>query len=418
MKRCLLIIGCLLSGFFFALAQEQPKTGWTFTPMPNIGFTTDSGVTLGAYGDLFYYGDGSTFPNFLHHAGFSVAYATKGSWFAHAYFESPSLIKGLRVNATVTYRDAMLNPFFGYNGIASPFDPALDLNKDTRTAWYTNHRRFFRFTAASMGKIAGPVRWMGGLVFRHVMVGDFTSDRYDSGRSLYTAYRDLNLIRPDEGTGGTSLELKAGLLADSRDVELSPTKGIYAELYVVANADLRQWKYNYGQLVAHFRQYLTLVPGRLIFAWHAGLQHQLWGEMPFYNLNEIANIFYPYEEMDGLGSRTTVRGIRYNRVAAAGYAWANTEFRITPFKFNLFKQHFDLVLNPFMDLCAITRPYRLAEQMATPYYQEEKLPVMVAFGLGGKLQMNTNFILSVDVGRGLNPQVSAWTVGMATTYVF
>ena len=43
---------------------------------------------------------------------------------------------------------------------------------------------------------------------------------------------------------------------------------------------------------------------------------------------------------------------------------------------------------------------------------------MAAFGLGGKIQINTNFILSLDVGRGLDPQVSDWTIGMATTYVF
>ena len=129
--------------------------------------------------------------------------------------------------------------------------------------------------------------------------------------------------------------------------------------------------------------------------------------------------------MDGLGSRTTVRGIRNNRVAAAGYAWANIEFRVTPFKFNLFKQHFDLVLNPFMDVCGITRPYRLEEQKSLaiaypdlPLYQDRKLPLMVAFGIGGKIQMNTNFVMSFDVGRGLDPQVGTWTVSTASTYLF
>ena len=399
-------------------AQDKPKTGWVFTPMPNLGYTTDTGVTLGAFSDFFYYGDGSTYPNFLHHAGISAAYATKGSWYAHAYFESPSLVQGMRLNASVTYRDAMVNPFYGFNGIASPYLPEKDLSVQDRTAWYTNHRRFFRFASTVMGDITDRLFWMGGLVFRHVVISDFKLNNYDSGNSLYLAYKDTGLIRADEFGGGTSLELKGGLLYDSRDIQLSPSKGIYGELYLVANADLRQWKYSYGQLAAHFRHYITLFPKRLVFAYHLGLQHQLWGEIPFYNLNEVANIFYPFEEMDGMGSRTTVRGIRYNRIAAAGYAWANAEFRFTPFSFNLFNQHFDLVLNPFMDLCAITRTYRLEEQKKTPYYQSDRLPVMVAFGLGGKIQMNTNFIMSVDVGRGLNPQVSAWTVGMATTYVF
>ena len=419
---------CILFVFLtgvYAVAQEQPKTGWVFTPMPNLGYTTDTGVTLGAFSDFFYYGDGSSYPNFLHHAGFSAAYATKGSWYAHFYFESPALIEGLRLNASITYRDAMVNNFYGFNGIASPYDAGLDLNAENRTAWYTNHRRFFRVSGSVMGGIGRHLDWMGGFVFRHVRMADFSLEKYDSGNSLFTAYRDIGLIREDEFAGGTSLEFKAGLVYDSRDVELSPNKGMYGELYLVGNAALGQWKYSYAQLVGHFRHYITLFPGRLVFAYHLGIQHQFAGEIPYYNLNEIATIFYPYEEICGLGSRVTVRGIRYNRIMAAGYAWGNFELRFIPFKFHLFGQRFNLVLNPFADLCAITRPYRQEQQKELGrthpelnLWQDKTLPVMAAFGLGGKIQMNTNFILSLEVGRGLDPQVSDWTIGMATTYVF
>ena len=423
MKKGIISFLLLCQTCIGAFAQEGSKTGWAFTPMPNLAYSTDNGVTLGAYSDFFYYGDGSVYPNFLHHAGISAAYATKGSWYVHAYFESPSLVKGLRINAVATYRDAMVNNFYGFNGIASPYDASIDLNPLNGTAWYTNHRRFFRLSASVLGDMAGRLKWMGGIVFRHVRMGDFSLEKYDSGKSLFLTYRDIGLIREDEFAGGTSLEAKAGVVYDSRDVELSPGRGIYGELYLVGNVGLSQSKYSYLQLVAHFRHYLSLIPGRLVFAWHLGLQHQLAGEIPYYNLNEIATIFYPYEEICGLGSRVTVRGIRYNRIMAAGYAWGNFELRIIPFKFRLFGQQFDFVLNPFADVCAITRSYRLEEQkrqggMLPGLWQDRKLPLMAAFGLGGKIQMNTNFILSLDVGRGLDPQVGAWTLGMATTYVF
>lgn len=431
MKRpmAILTLLLLLAGTT-ALAQEIEqeairKTGWKFTPLPNVGFSTDTGLTLGLFSDFYYYGDGSSYPNFLHHLGFSGAYTTKGSWYIHAYGDSPTLIPGVRLNGTLTYRDAMVHNFYGFNGIASPYLPELDANADTRTAWYTSHRRFFRATVTAMGNIVGELDWMGGLVMRHVIMGDIDLERYDSGRTLLVAYRDAGLIRADEFNGGTSLEFKGGVVYDTRDVEASPGKGIFAELYLTANTDLSRWKYNYGQLVAHFRHYVTIFPGRWVFAYHLGFQHQLWGEIPYYALNEIASSFYPYEEMEGLGSRTTVRGIRNNRIAAAGYAWANIEFRVTPFKFNLFKQHFDLLLTPFMDVCSITRSYRLEEQKAAlspnpdiPLYQDKKLPVMLSFGVGGKIQMNTNFVLSIDVGRGLDPQVGAWTISTATTYLF
>ena len=417
-KRLLFLAGLLAVCSLHA--QETPKTGWVYTPMPNLSYNTDLGLNLGAFCDFFYYGDGSIYPNFLHHAGFSGAYATKGSWYLHGYFESVALIPGLRISTSATYRDARANNFYGFNGIAAPFYPDMELNKETRTAWYTNRRRFLRASVAFQGNISSHLNWVGGAVFRHVLMGDFSLKNYDSGNSLYLAYNSIGLIADDELAGGTSLELKAGITYDTRDVELFPSKGFYGEVLFIGNADLRLWKYNYLQLSAHWKQFITLWPERLIFAYHIGWQHTLAGNLPYYNLNELATIAYAYEECSGLGSRYSIRGYRYNRIAAAGYAWANIELRVIPFKFNLFGQHFDLVLNPFLDLAAITRNYRLGQQkvLGTQYYQEKKLPVMASAGIGGKLHMNTNFILSLDFGKAFDPQLSDFMVGMATTYVF
>lgn len=421
MRKALLLV----FGIFAAtalLAQEEPKTGWGFTPMPNVSYNTDLGVSLGAYSDFFYYGEKghSTFPNFLHHIGVVAIYATKGSWFLHGLFDSVALIPGMRVSATATYRDVMANNFYGFNGIAAPFDPALELNAATRTAWYTNHRRFLRLSASLMGHFNAHLDWMGGLVARSVHMSDFDLQHYDSSKSLFLAYHDAGLIRDDEMAGGASLELKAGFVWDSRDIELSPTRGMYAELYLLGNADLSHGgRYHYGQLVAHWRNYLSLFTPRIIFASHLGLQHPIYGEIPYYNLNELATITYQYEECSGLGSRYSVRGYRYNRIAAAGYAWGNLELRITALSFNLINRHFDIVFNPFLDLCAITKTYRLEEQKALPaLYQERTLPVMASAGLGAKLQMNTNFILSVDFGQAFDPALSDFMIGMGTTYVF
>ena len=123
MKRQVVVIAILLALCGTAMAQEQPeeveeptpKTGWKFTPLPNIGFSTDTGLTLGLFSDFFYYGDGSSYPNFLHHVGFAGAYATKGSWYIHAYGDSPTLIPGVRLNGTVTYRHAMAHNFYGFH---------------------------------------------------------------------------------------------------------------------------------------------------------------------------------------------------------------------------------------------------------------------------------------------------------------
>ena len=39
-----LVIWLLSASLSFGL--ETPKTGWVFTPMPNLGYATDTGITL------------------------------------------------------------------------------------------------------------------------------------------------------------------------------------------------------------------------------------------------------------------------------------------------------------------------------------------------------------------------------------
>ena len=419
MKKPVSGILLLVLGLTVARAQETPKTGWAYVPLPNINYNSDLGLSLGAFCDFFYYGDGTIYPNFLHHGGITGTYSTKGSWYLHAYFESIKLIPGLRISTSATYRDAGANSFYGFNGIASPFDPSLEYNKVTRTAWYTNQRRFVRMAVAVQGPIAGKLNWVGGAVFRHVMMADFKLNNYDSGNSLFMAYKQAGLIHDDEFSGGTSLELKGGISYDTRDIEMFPTKGAYGELLLIGNGDLKQWRYNYLQVAARWKQYISLIPDWLIFAYQICFQHTLAGEIPYYNLNELATIHYIYEENAGLGSRYSIRGYNYNRISAAGYAWSNIEFRVIPLKFRLFKQSFRIVLNPFMDLAAITRTYRLEKQKQIPaFYQTRKTPVMASAGCGIKLHMNTNFILSLDFAKAFDPQLSNLMINMATTYVF
>ena len=194
---------------------------------------------------------------------------------------------------------------------------------------------------------------------------------------------------------------------------------MYGELYLNGNLDLSHGKYHYMQLVGHFRHFVPIVKNRLTFAYHLGLQHQILGQMPFYHLSELSTLQYQYEEFEGLGSRYSIRGFKYNRIMAAGMAWGNIELRATVLDLTLFKQQVALVLLPFVDLAAITRPFRLEEQQSFPgLYQQKQSLVMVSLGIGGKIHINTNMILGVDFGKALDPQLSAFTISMASTYVF
>ena len=424
MKR-LLTTTLLALATISAAAQEEPKTGWVFTPFPDVSYNTDIGLNLGGFCDFFYYGDGTDYPNFQHHIAVCGAWATKGSWYLHGLFDSKTLVPGSRVTGSLTYRDASMNNFYGFNGPNAPYFPELDLNQETRTAYYTDHRRVLRAAVTIQKPIAGNLSLMAGTVLRGIAISDFDLKNYDNRETLYQHYRRAGLIHADEEMGGDSLEGRTGLTYDSRDVEWVPNRGVYWEAYVNGNYDISHRKYHYVQFVGHFRHYVPIVFGRLTFAYHLGLQHTFWGEMPWYNLNEISNLIYQYEEYEGLGSRYTVRGYKYNRIMAAGYAWGNFELRAKILQFNLFNQHFDLVVNPFYDIAAITRKYRPDEQKNALFaggdvvlYQDATDRFFHSAGIGAKIHMNTNFILSLEVGKAFNPQLSELTVAMATTYLF
>ena len=83
------------------------------------------------------------------------------------------------------------------------------------------------------------------------------------------------------------------------------------------------------------------------------------------------------------------------------------------------------MVNPFYDFGAITRNYRLDEQKKALFaggdvvlYQDATGKLFSSAGIGGKIHMNTNFILSIEVAKGFDPQLSDLTVSMATTYLF
>ena len=58
--------------------QKEMKTGWTLSALPCATYSTDMGFQYGAFGDVYYYGDGNTYPDPLHKISWEVSHFTKG----------------------------------------------------------------------------------------------------------------------------------------------------------------------------------------------------------------------------------------------------------------------------------------------------------------------------------------------------
>ena len=451
MKK-ILICTLLCLGVVTAFAQEKEKEvkkGWSFGLLPTATFSVDNGFQAGAFGDIYNYGDGTTYPDPLHKISWEVSYFTKSHRMRfYLGYDSKYLIPGMRINASATYVRDPLYSFWGFNGPASlagmdnPYD--YWTNKQTDINYFGMSRDMLRFLANLQGRITDNLNWAAGVNFWNWKIGDMrdpgfthegSSDKhyYSKENTLFRDYQKLGIIREDEKNGGNALELNAGLVFDTRDIEAAPNRGIWAEAYLNGNV----LDHRYLKACVYFRHYIDIpihIPaGDPVFAYRLAWQQTIAGETPIYMIQNVPLLVQRNMISEGFGSSNTIRGLRENRILTEGFAWANTELRVKLVNFKLFNQFFYIAVNPFFDAGVITKPYRAAEfenarrmNVAT-YLPLDKIydgtqagTFICSAGAGLKIAMNQNFIVSVELAKCLKPSVldaGLW-LGIGINYQF
>jgi len=426
--------------------KQTVKKGWNFAPFPSIGYNSDTGFQIGALCEIFDYGDGSTYPGYRHKFNVDLSWTTKDQVKLHFFYDSKYLIPKVRLTFAATYILAQMYPFMGFNGAASPYytDLASGKKQMNRVAMYNVKRNSMRIMADFQGEILPNFRWAAGLSYwwydvqdislkkkgnpaYDIIANDYLKAQGINSASLWQLYQRAGLIRANEAHGGHHLELKAGLVYDSREHEADPSRGIWAELYAYGSPDILNGRgkdgYHYLKLAAHFRHYVPVWKDKITFAYHVAYQGKLAGNAPFYTLQNINTLYLRQIISDGLGSINTVRGVPYNSVIGDGYAWANVEMRFKIVSFRFIKQNFYLATNPFFDMGACVQGYRLDEMKQIRetgktldgetltnaeqnlIYTGEPRKLHMSAGVGLKLAMNRNFILSAEVAVPLNTKV-------------
>ena len=447
----LLLAVTALSAFAQEEKEKEVKTGWSFGVLPTATYSVDNGFQAGLFGDVYYYGDGSTYPDPLHKISW------EGSYFTHSHrmrfylaYDSKYLVPGMRINASATYVRDPLYSFWGFNGPASlanldnPYD--YWTNKTTDINYFGMSRDMLRILANVQGHITDHLNWAAGVNFWNWKLGDMrdngykhegagdTKYYYNKENTLYQDYQKLGIIKADEANGGMALELNAGLVFDTRDMEAAPNHGIWAEAYLNGNV----LQHRYLKACVYFRQYIDipihLPAGDPVFAYRLAWQQTILGETPLYMIQNVPLLVQRNMISEGFGSSNTIRGLRENRILTEGMAWINTELRVKLVNFKLFNQFFYIAVNPFFDAGIITKPFRSAEfaaaqQLNVATYMplnkiydasQEKGQFICSAGGGLKIAMNQNFIVSVELAKCLRPsQLDAglW-LGIGINYQF
>ncbi|MBQ4027213.1 MAG: hypothetical protein II616_05655, partial [Bacteroidales bacterium] len=277
--------------------EKEMKTGWSFGILPTATFSADNGFQAGAFGDVYYYGDGSTYPDPLHKISWEASYFTKSHRMRlYLAYDSKYLIPGMRINASITYMNDPLYSFWGFNGPAA-FDSgtpqsftsvnyALWGNRalTPNINYFGMSRQMLRGLANVQGRITNNLNWAAGLNFWKWNLGDMRDNsevKYDNDITLYNYYKSIGAIKADEANGGMALEVNAGLVYDTRDIEAAPNRGIWAEAYLNGNV----LDHRYLKACVYFRHYIDIpihIPaGDPVFAYRLAWQQTIAGETPF-----------------------------------------------------------------------------------------------------------------------------------------
>lgn len=444
------------------------KTGWNFGILPSVAYDADYGFQGGILTNVYFYGDGSQYPEYIHSIYFEGAYTTKHHGIFRLNYDSKYLIPNHRLTLDATYLPDAMCDFYGFNGFQSVYNYdwsfwKKDVSKMPNPeayqsrVFYKYKRDLIRIAGDIEGTIYRDFKWNAGLGLLGYVINDCDIDmingnnefdpekkRYEqkaldaSVVGLYEKYKTWGLIGQDEQHGGWHPYARAGFTYDTRDKRQGPNRGIYADAFftytAAFNAAYGQQAaagYNHLQFNFTFRHYVPCYVDakgqhRITFAYRIGTQNLIAGKSPFYMDNYLNTLFIQRVYYEGLGGGNSVRGMMANRLAAKGFAFANVEFRFRLVNFDIGRQHFFVGLNPFFDLGVVTQPYQLDELVQTHLNdagttlreQVEKTgdkyenyfttnpkdvyrPHMTA-GVGLKIGMNENFVLSADWGMPVN----------------
>ena len=435
---------------------DRKRTGWTFGILPSVAYDADLGFQYGVLSNIYYFGDGSTYPEYLHSIYVEAAYTTRNYGLFRLSYDSKYLIPKHRLTVDMVYMPDAMCDFYGYNGYTSVYNNVWRDSKHYTAeegyrsrAYYKMKRDLFRFAADIQGPIGNNWYWNGGIGFLGYLINSVDIAMLNKGKKeakqlpdipgLYDKYVQWGLIKANEKNGGMHPYLRGGITYDSRDRQTNPTRGIYTDAFLTYSAAFNtqkfgdQREYNNLRFNFTFRHYVPVYQDYISFAYRLAAQLTVAGNSPFY-MNSYWNTLYIQRVLyEGLGGSNTLRGPLRNRILSNGFAFANVEFRFKICKFHVKKENFYIGLNPFLDAGMVLQPYdineySLREDIAatdpdfnmdelSDYFNFDKKAIYrphFSAGIGLKVAMNDNFVLSVDWAVPFNKQDNA---SMANLYV-
>ncbi|MGQ8335193.1 Omp85 family outer membrane protein [Sunxiuqinia sp. A32] len=420
--------------------EQLTKEGWNFGALPTITFDTDLGFQYGALVNLYNYGDGSRYPNYNHSLYFEVSRYTKGSGIYRFYYDSDQLFKGLQTSMDLSYLTDQAYDFYGFNGYDAVFNSNWIDDEESgyvSRVFYNYNRKMFRWKVDLQGKLTSDrFRWIAGVNFLNFDINSVDIEKLNKGQDeadklpdvdgLYDKYLEWGIISDNEADGGFVPTFKAGVVFDTRDNKPNPMKGVWTEAVIVASPKMLGAESSFSKISLTHRQYFTLVPKDLSFAYRLAYQTTLGGDVPYYYQSQVITSIMKGATSEGLGGSKTLRGIKRNRIVGDGFLFGNAELRWKFARFRWLNNNFYLGLNGFMDFGVITDKIEFENPLSpnmssipySDYFEDDAEKLHTSYGAGLRIAMNENFIIAVDYGLATDERDGTSGFYMGLNYLF
>ncbi len=447
MKRIVLVVVFFIYTMLLSAQNQKDsvknndsniKKGFSFGAIPIVAYDEDTGFRYGGLINIYNYGDGSNYPQYNHSLYLEWSKTTKGSGTMMLNYDALTLIPKIRVTLVVAYFTEQALNFYGFNGYNAYYNADYEITDNPNyisRMYYRHSRKLFMSTLDFQGNIKGKkLRWLGGVGHFGSKIATVDIQKLNRGKDssnllpntelLYDKYVKWGVIPENQRNGGNNTFLKMGAVYDTRDNEANPNKGIWSEVVIYTAPGFMGNNISFTKLLLTHRQYFTIFPEKLTFAYRLSYQTKIAGEIPFYLL--------PYaidskSTNSGLGGARTLRGILRNRVVGDGLAFGNFELRSRHFKRKIYGQNFYLGLSIFTDMGIVTSPYKFKKPDLTATgitqqdidnlnYANESLHI--TYGFGFRFVINSNFIIAADYGIAINKDDGAKGLYIGLNYLF
>lgn len=396
------------------------KTGFSFGILPAVSYDADLGFQYGVLSNLYWYGDGSRYPAYDHSLYLECSRYLAGTMLCRAYYDSPRALsrlgEGLRLTADFTWYRDLLMDFYGFNGRKAVYHSEWEddeSNEYRSHAFYAQHRLMTRIMAGvRYDSPETPLFLQLGVSAFNFDCGSVKRDELRRNTpdtpGLFDLYRQWGVICESEANGGTDVFIRFGVGVDTRDKEGFPSRGVWSEaLLALEPSVFTSNDYGFIRLTINHRQYFSLGSADRVLAYRLTLQNRLCGRVPYYLLPHITTNTLTSATSQGLGGSKTMRGVNRNRITADGIALANVEFRWLFARFRLLNQQWGIGTNLFCDLGMTTQNYEVntdgvPEDQHDLFFRQGNDNMHGSAGVGIKIHMNANFIISADYGHAFN----------------